>query len=409
MVFDSLLSRAGELIERMLAKGYSPGYVRTVSTEIAWLRRNGDGYDSYESACAARESQTDSKSVRRSRRIAYGILKRFDLEDAVPERGHRDPLRERSAYHRLDGEFKRVADACAASARAGGLAESSVGGYVLTLASFLDDMRAMGRSTLAEITEEDVLARFTDDAGGPAYSATTTGRVIRTLSTSDLGDLSEAARRVASYVPHAKSGRKNVQFLRPEESDAVRAAVSGDLPGLDLRGRAIGAILFYTGMRACDVAALTLGDIDWEVDEIRITQQKTGEPLTLPLTAAVGNALYDYILEERPASDDPHVFLASAEPHRPLTVGGVRSAARHIYDAAGIRANEGDRRGTHLFRHNVATTVVATGANRAVASAILGHASPDSLDRYLSADIEHLRRCALDVSRFPVREGVFDV
>ena len=53
--------------------------------------------------------------------------------------------------------------------------------------------------------------------------------------------------------------------------------------------------------------------------------------------------------------------------------------------------------------------MVSSGTAPAVASAVLGHDSPESLGRYLSADVEGLRRCALDVSRFPVGEGAFDV
>jgi len=53
--------------------------------------------------------------------------------------------------------------------------------------------------------------------------------------------------------------------------------------------------------------------------------------------------------------------------------------------------------------------MVGADVPRPVVSAVLGHDDPGSLDYYLSADIAHLRECALDVGRFPVREGVFDV
>ena len=78
-------------------------------------------------------------------------------------------------------------------------------------------------------------------------------------------------------------------------------------------------------------------------------------------------------------------------------------------DAAGVRVGGGRGRGAHLFRHNVATTIVGSGMQPALATAALGHEDPGTVDRYLHADVEHLRSCALDVSAFGLGEGAFDV
>ena len=152
-----------------------------------------------------------------------------------------------------------------------------------------------------------------------------------------------------------------------------------------------------------------MDEIDWEADEIRIVQNKTGIPLVLPLTAVIGNAIYDYITLERPESDVNYLFLGVNRPHDPISPGALWHIASKIYDAAGIRLAEGDRRGTHLFRYNAATTFVGSGIPRPVASAVLGHEDPSSLDHYTFADIRHLRECALSIEKFPVREGVFDI
>ena len=65
------------------------------------------------------------------------------------------------------------------------------------------------------------------------------------------------------------------------------------------------------GLRACDVRALRLTDIDWRRGEICIAQHKTGKPLALPLTTDVAEALKDYILNARPKLDDPHGTTAA--------------------------------------------------------------------------------------------------
>ena len=145
----------------------------------------------------------------------------------------------------------------------------------------------------------------------------------------------------------------------------------------------------------------------WEADEIRVVPRKTGEPLVLPLVPIVGNSVLDYLERDRPGSDDPHLFLSCRPPYGPIGSTCVSNAASRIYDAAKVRMERGDRRGTHLFRHHAATRMVDAGVPRAVVSATLGHSDPASLDRYLAADVERLRTCSLSVDRFPVREGVF--
>ena len=77
-------------------------------------------------------------------------------------------------------------------------------------------------------------------------------------------------------------------------------------------------------------------------------------------------------------------------------------------DRADIRKNKGDRRGTHIFRHRAATVMAENNIPAPVISATLGHTSPKALDSYLSADIVHLRECAIDISEYPIAEEVFD-
>ena len=71
----------------------------------------------------------------------------------------------------------------------------------------------------------------------------------------------------------------------------------------------------HDGLRACDLVALRLADIDWRAGTLGIVQQKTGNPLTLPLAPLVLATLAEYVLHERPDSGDEHVFLRCKAPH----------------------------------------------------------------------------------------------
>lgn len=199
-----------------------------------------------------------------------------------------------------------------------------------------------------------------------------------------------------------KYHHKNVQYLTEDEVDKILSVLRTESSGRSLRNRAIGMLLVYTGMRACDIASLRIGDIDWVNEEIHCIQQKTGLPLHLPLLPVVGNAIFDYLENERPESMCDNVFIStiSKEKLAPQSVGSISGV---IYKAAGVRTLEGDRKGTHIFRHHLVTALLSNGVAQPVVSETVGHSSPESLAPYLHADIENLRKCALDISRFPIK------
>ena len=57
----------------------------------------------------------------------------------------------------------------------------------------------------------------------------------------------------------------------------------------------------------------------------------------------------------------------------------------------------------------MATSLLANEVAIPVISSILGHTSPESVNPYVDADIEHLRECALDISGYPIAEEVFEL
>ncbi|MGV8983124.1 hypothetical protein [Clostridium sp.] len=75
----------------------------------------------------------------------------------------------------------------------------------------------------------------------------------------------------------------------------------------------------------------------------------------------------------------------------------------------GIRQDKGARKGTHIFRHYLASCLMSNGIPQPIISRTLGHTSPDSLEPYLRADFVHLKECALSIEKFSVAEDVFDL
>lgn len=146
------------------------------------------------------------------------------------------------------------------------------------------------------------------------------------------------------------------------------------------RDAAILTILTRLGLRAGEVAALTLEDLDWRVGALRI-KGKGGRVDRLPLPADVGEALAAYLCEGRPASRHRAVFLKVSAPYGPVTratVGGIVALA---CDRAGLA-----RFGPHRLRHLVATETLRAGASLSEVAQLLRHATVSTSARYALPD-----------------------
>jgi integrase len=175
-----------------------------------------------------------------------------------------------------------------------------------------------------------------------------------------------------------------------DEQLVIRACICGEVPARDA---AITLLALVTGLRACDIIALRLTDIDWCSSTLGIVQQKTGNPLTLPLPAVVLSKVAEYVLGDRPDSDIENVFIRSMAPHLASADHASNYAiTRRKFRVAGVRQTIA---GTRMLRHHAATKLLHAGTPLPTISAILGHSSPDSTNVYLSEDTEQMRACVL--------------
>ena len=70
----------------------------------------------------------------------------------------------------------------------------------------------------------------------------------------------------------------------------------------------------YMGIRQSDITGLTIDDIDWDNASIRIAQDKTDYEVILPMPTPVANALFRYIMQERPDTDSRSIFIRRYAP-----------------------------------------------------------------------------------------------
>lgn len=106
-----------------------------------------------------------------------------------------------------------------------------------------------------------------------------------------------------------------------DEVRRMLAAVDRRSPG-GKRDYAILLLLVTYGLRAREVAALTLDDLDWSRERLLVPERKAGHSTAYPLSSIVGEAIIDY-LRVRPKTEDRHLFFRTLAPYLPYTYSAV--------------------------------------------------------------------------------------
>jgi site-specific recombinase XerD len=190
-------------------------------------------------------------------------------------------------------------------------------------------------------------------------------------------------------VPTPRQARVH-PYLCPQEIERLldacdRATANGR------RDHAILLLLARLGMRACEVAALELGDLRWRSGEM-VVRGKGQAVERLPLLPEIGTALALYLRDPRPNLHCRSVFLRNEAPRVGIGPDGVGFVVRRALARAGLRPPS---RGSHLLRFSLATTMIRRGASMTQIGEVLRHRSADSTEIYAKVDFETLRGVAL--------------
>jgi integrase/recombinase XerD len=262
-----------------------------------------------------------------------------------------------------------------------GLAQSTVVGYVDAVKPFLaeldEDGFDLGELTAARVTAF-VVARCPGQSRGAAKM---TVCALRSL----LGFLHVEgliAESLVGAVPSAASWRLSglPRFLEDDQAQALLD--SCDLQSVTgRRDLAILTLLLRLGLRAGEVAGLSLEDVDWRAGDL-VVLGKGRRSERLPLPVDVGEAISGYLRDGRPGSAlDRTVFIRIKAPHRRLTTGGVTQ----VVFAAGERAGLG-RIHAHRLRHTAATSMLRAGAPLHEIGQVLRHREALSTAIYAKVD-----------------------
>jgi site-specific recombinase XerD len=191
--------------------------------------------------------------------------------------------------------------------------------------------------------------------------------------------------------PRVFKGRRDPRYLKPNDVRRLLAAQDRSKP-LGNRNYAILSLLGICGLRAAEVAHLTLEDIAWRSKVIRVRKRKCDDAIELPLLPTVARALVQY-LEVRPPTDSRALFLGKFAPHEPLQPKAVSSLARALIQQAQIEVAHA---GSHSFRYAAAQALFQDERPISEIAMVLGHRDLRSTVGYLSFTVDPLRDVAIN-------------
>jgi site-specific recombinase XerD len=153
-----------------------------------------------------------------------------------------------------------------------------------------------------------------------------------------------------------------------------------------IRDRAIVLLLAVYGLRISEACGLTLDDVDWANEKLRVRRLKNKRIQEFPLTAEVGNAILKYLQNVRPRGSSRFLFLTLHKPHRPMRGRSASSTvARHV-GALGPLPHYGP----HSLRHACASHLLDEGFSIKEIGDHLGHRSPRSTQIYAKVERKKL-------------------
>jgi integrase/recombinase XerD len=368
------------------ARGYSPGVVRRKVWQLSqlscWLEREGLAVGEWTGEMAARFASGLQAAGYRS------YLWRLSLR--VPLAYLRE-IGVMPAPSLVAGPVEELlADLRTFLARERGLAAGTIRNYERAARVFLEDrVERVGGLELERLAAGDVTAFLARECprrtvSGAMDLAANLRALLRYLHVTGLIDapLVWAVPRVADL-----RGRSLPKGLEPDAITAMLAACDRERL-IGRRDLAVLLLLTRLGLRAGEVAAIELDDVDWRAGEL-LVHGKGHRQDGMPLPVDVGEAVVSY-LRVRPSSEHRVLFLCVLAPFGPVTSSVVANVVRRACRRAGV-----PELGPHRLRHTAATEMLRARVSLEEIAQVLRHRQLVSTAHYARVDRDSLRPLAL--------------
>jgi integrase/recombinase XerD len=254
----------------------------------------------------------------------------------------------------------------------------------------------------SKITQTDIAGFLQQLHGRPQpYRVTTTSTHLRAFF-QYLFKIGKTKTNLALGIPSVaqRYGSRLRRHLTPAQVETILVAVRSETP-IGRRNYAMVLLLARLGLRAPEVVAMQMDDIDWRAGEM-IVRGKGQRHDRVPLPPDVGKALAEYIRLDR-VTTSRVIFVADQAPHRPFKDGHVlNTILTDAFAKTGLNP-PAPYVGSHILRHSLATNLVQRGASLDEIRDLLRHRSRASTMIYAKLDIKGLRSIA---PPWPVAGGV---
>jgi integrase/recombinase XerD len=282
-----------------------------------------------------------------------------------------------------------------------GLSEATIYHCLSFLNRFMRFRFGATLGKLDDITPGDIVAFLRKImGGGKPYRDKTPPTHLRNLFRF-LFWSGKTKRDLANSIPRVAQPRQSQlpRYLKPEAIEQLIDAVwSGDPVGR--RNHAMLLLIARLGLRAPEVIAIQLDDIDWRAGTILI-RGKGKRHDRMPLPDDVGKAIVDYIKNGR-AGPSRSLFVSGKVPYRPFVDATILNVVlRDAFERTGLKPPQ-KYVGSHLLRHSLATDMLRKGASLDEIGDVLRHRSRMSTSIYAKHDVEGLRSIA---RAWPVQGG----
>jgi len=364
----------------LMRQGYSPpsagNLIRLAAHFSRWVEADGLSlHDLTEDHAAAflRQRCRQGYTHLRTRRALEPLLGHLRAIGVVPTPG---PVLDETPAGRLVREYAGYLT------RERGLGTSTIRAYTDFARRFVIEERPRldwDRLTAAEITGLILRCSRRSGLSSCKHTVTCLRSLLRFLHV-----VGAIRQDLASCVPAVAGWRLAGLPTALEASQIDRLLSCFDRSLTGLRDAAIVRLLLRLGLRAGEVAALVLDDVDWRSGEISV-QGKGRHRSRLPLPTDVGRVLAEYVRHGRPRATTRSLFLRSRAPYTGVRPGAIKAVARTALRRAGVVAG-----GAHLPRHTTATQLLRRGASLPEIAHVLRHRHIDTTAIYAKVDLASL-------------------
>src|SRR5437867_6400383 len=273
-----------------------------------------------------------------------------------------------------------------------GLVQGTVQQYLVETRRFLSESFGTGCIRLDELHSDDIAEFIVRRSAAVSTSATQHAiTALRTLFRF-LYQRGDCRANLAASIPSVASWSLAglPKYLSDRDVELVLESCKGG-SAEDQRDRAILFLLARLGLRAGEIAQLTLDDINWDTGELTI-RGKGGSLSRLPILIDVGEALVAYLRHGRPQCSSRSVFIRLRAPRQGFT--GVDAINCVVHVALKCAVLDPPDKGAHVLTHSLATRMLRGGASLPEVGQILRHELPKTTAIYAKVDVAALRALA---------------